>query len=121
MRLRLPRGSAVLGGFQNEQQRDYFLRERVQAFRGSAEVRLTVKPTDTIDQLTQTALAAGTGPDIVLTAGPAQVAAYAAARYLLPLEPYAERYGWESVLARGRWPPAGSTASWSACPPGTRR
>ena len=92
-------GLQMWSSFQNQEQQDYFERERVNAFRGSAQVRLTVKPNDSINQLTQTALAAGTGPDIVLTPGPAQVAAYADAGYLLPLEPYAERYGWEAALA----------------------
>jgi raffinose/stachyose/melibiose transport system substrate-binding protein len=92
-------GLQIWQSFQNQQQQEYFKKERVDAFRGSAEVRMTVKPNETINQLTQTALAAGTGPDLVLTPGPAQVAAYAAAGYLLPLEPYAQKYGWESVLA----------------------
>jgi raffinose/stachyose/melibiose transport system substrate-binding protein len=92
-------GLQYWSAFQNQQQQDYFKKERVDAFQGSAKVRLTVKPTDTIDRLTQTALAAGTGPDLVLTAGPAQVAAYADAGYLLPLEKYSQKYGWDSMLA----------------------
>jgi raffinose/stachyose/melibiose transport system substrate-binding protein len=92
-------GIQLWQSFQDRQHQEYFEKERVEAFRGSAEVRLTVKPTEALSQLTQTALAAGTGPDLVLTAGPAQVAAYAAAGYLLPLEPYSQRYGWEAVLA----------------------
>jgi len=85
--------------FSDRQQRDYFRRERVDAFQGTLKVRLTVKPTDSIDRLTQTALAAGAGPDLVQAAGPAQLGAYAAAGYLLPLDDYARRYGWESMLA----------------------
>ncbi|GAA1253706.1 extracellular solute-binding protein [Pseudonocardia aurantiaca] len=92
-------GLQYWGAFQDQQQQDYFKKERVDAFRGSAQVRMTVKPNDTIDQLTQTALAAGTGPDLVLTPGPAQVAAYAGAGYLLPLEQYSQKYGWDSALA----------------------
>jgi raffinose/stachyose/melibiose transport system substrate-binding protein len=85
--------------FSDQQQQEYFQRTQVDAFRGSAAVQLTVKPSSVIDRLTQTALAAGTGPDLVLTAGPAQVAAYASAGYLLPLEKYAQQYGWGGVLA----------------------
>jgi len=83
----------------------------VDAYPGPVRVDLTVKPNSSIDQLTQTALAAGTGPDLVATAGPAQVAAYAAAGYLLPLEPYAQKYGWDKNLAPGHWPPALSTVA----------
>jgi raffinose/stachyose/melibiose transport system substrate-binding protein len=85
--------------FNNQQQRDWFQRNRVDAYPGPVRVDLTVKPSASIDQLTQTALAAGTGPDLVLTAGPAQVAAYAGADYLLPLESSARRYGWDKILA----------------------
>jgi len=85
--------------FNNQLQRDFFQRMVVDAYPGPVRVDLTVKPNSSIDQLTQTALAAGTGPDLVATAGPAQVAAYAAAGYLLPLEPYAQKYGWDKNLA----------------------
>ena len=97
-----PDHSAGIGywsAFANQEQRDYFQRTRVDAFPGPGRVELTVKPTASIDQLTQTALAAGTGPDLVQTDGPAQVAAYQAAGYLHSLEDYARTYQWDRVLA----------------------
>ena len=92
-------GLQYWAAFQNREQQEYFQRARVDAFDGPLPVRLVVKPSDTIDRLTQTALAAGTGPDLVATAGPAQVAAYAGAGYLLPLDDYARERGWADVLA----------------------
>ena len=97
-----PDHSAGIGSwsaFANQGQRDYFQRTRVDAFPGPGRVELTVKPTASIDQLTQTALAAGTGPDLVQTDGPAQVAAYQAAGNLHSLEDYARTYRWDRVLA----------------------
>jgi raffinose/stachyose/melibiose transport system substrate-binding protein len=54
------------------------------------------KPLETIDRVTQTALQAGRGPDIIQSAGAAQVAQYAQARFLLPLDAYAQQYDWKS-------------------------
>lgn len=59
---------------------------------------LVVKQVDTIDRLTQTALAAGKGPDVVLTAGPSLVKAYKDAGYLAPLDDYAKKFKWEDRL-----------------------
>ncbi|MFC4597650.1 ABC transporter substrate-binding protein [Cohnella hongkongensis] len=40
-------------------------------------------------------LAAGAGPDIVTTDGPTLLAEFAKANYLLPLDDYADKYGWK--------------------------
>ncbi|MHA6630256.1 ABC transporter substrate-binding protein [Pseudonocardia sichuanensis] len=85
--------------FPDDDQRDYFQAERVDAFQGSAPVRVTIKPSESIGRLVQTALAAGAGPDLITTAGPGQVAAFANAGYLLPLDDHARRYGWNDALA----------------------
>jgi raffinose/stachyose/melibiose transport system substrate-binding protein len=85
--------------FPDDAQREYFQAERVDAFTGSAPVQLTAKPSESFSRLMQTALAAGAGPDLISTAGPAQVAAYAGAGYLLPLDEYAQQYGWNDTLA----------------------
>ena len=77
----------------------YFRDHAIGAYEGPAEVKLTIKAFDTIDQLLQTALAAGRGPDIILTPGPAYVAAYSEAGYLSDLSEYAEKYKWNDVLA----------------------
>jgi raffinose/stachyose/melibiose transport system substrate-binding protein len=77
----------------------YFRDHAIGDYEGPAEVKLTIKANDTIDQLLQTALAAGRGPDIILTPGPTYVAAYGEAGYLLDLTEYAEKYKWNDVLA----------------------
>jgi raffinose/stachyose/melibiose transport system substrate-binding protein len=77
----------------------YFREHAIGEYEGPAEVKLTIKAIDTIDQLLQTALAAGRGPDIILTPGPAYVAAYSQAGYLADLTEYAEKYKWNDVLA----------------------
>ncbi|HEX4249629.1 MAG TPA: ABC transporter substrate-binding protein, partial [Pseudonocardia sp.] len=94
-----PAGIGYWAAFSDQSQRDYFQRAMVDAFPSPGKAVMTVKPTASIDQLTQTALAAGTGPDLVQTDGPAQVAAYAAAGYLHPLDDYARAYGWDRLLA----------------------
>ena len=92
-------GIEYWAAFPDELQRDYFRQKRADAFQGAADVQLTIKPSETIGRLTQTALAAGAGPDLIATAGPAQVAAYAGAGYLLSLDEYARDYGWDEDLA----------------------
>jgi raffinose/stachyose/melibiose transport system substrate-binding protein len=77
----------------------YFREHAIGEYKGPAEVKLTIKAIDTIDQLMQTALAAGRGPDIILTPGPSYVTAYKDAGYLLDLAKYAEKYKWNEVLA----------------------
>lgn len=92
-------GLEYWAGFPDDAQRDYFQRKRVDAFRGSADVRLVVKPAETLGRQVQTALAAGSGPDLISTAGPAYIASYAKAGHLLPLDDYAKEYGWDKELA----------------------
>lgn len=99
-------GGAAAGGniqfwnfFADADNEKYFREHFVRAHKGSKEVELTVKSADTIDRLTQTALAAGKGPDLILTPGPSQVAAYQSAGYLADLTEYAEKYKWNDVLA----------------------
>ncbi len=46
----------------------------------------------------RTALQSGLGPDIVHTPGPAFAANYALAGHILPLDIYAEQYGWDEII-----------------------
>ncbi|MBA2520899.1 MAG: extracellular solute-binding protein [Chloroflexia bacterium] len=50
-------------------------------------------------QATQTALAAGEGPDVVYTPGPAFATQVTEAGQFLPLDAYAEQYGWNERFA----------------------
>ncbi|MBB3455978.1 raffinose/stachyose/melibiose transport system substrate-binding protein [Rhizobium sp. BK313] len=51
-----------------------------------------------LDKQLRVAMLAGTGPDVVFTAGPSYVAAMAQAGQLLPLDDYAKKYGWNDNL-----------------------
>jgi raffinose/stachyose/melibiose transport system substrate-binding protein len=46
----------------------------------------------------RTAVQAGQGPDIIITAGPSVTAVYADAGHLLPLDSYSAKYGWADEL-----------------------
>lgn len=101
-----PAGGQTAGGtldywyyFSDADQQKYFTEHMVEGYPGPSEVELTVKSSDTIDRLTQTALAAGKGPDLVVTPGPSQVGAYADAGYLVDLTGYAADRGWDELFA----------------------
>jgi raffinose/stachyose/melibiose transport system substrate-binding protein len=51
-----------------------------------------------LDRQLRIALLSGSGPDIVYTAGPSYVASMAQAGQLLPLDDYAEKFGWRERL-----------------------
>lgn len=64
-----------------------------------AQVEAVRVAADTQDQKQRVALAAGTGPDIITTAGPSSAVGYAAAGYLADLTEVAERNDWsENIL-----------------------
>jgi raffinose/stachyose/melibiose transport system substrate-binding protein len=50
------------------------------------------------DTITKQQLTAGGGPDIVMTDGPSTLKQYAAANYLLPLDDYSKKYGWDQLF-----------------------
>lgn len=78
----------------------YFKKNFVDAYPGPGKVRFSNKSTDTIDRLIQTALAAGSGPDVIVTPGPSSgLTEYTKAGYLVNLDPYASKYGWDSNFA----------------------
>jgi raffinose/stachyose/melibiose transport system substrate-binding protein len=78
----------------------YFQKNVADAYPGPGKVRFTNKSTDTIDRLIQTSLAAGSGPDVIVTPGPSSgVTEYTKAGYLVDLDAYATKYDWSSILA----------------------
>jgi raffinose/stachyose/melibiose transport system substrate-binding protein len=83
--------------FSDANQQKYFQQHFVDDYKGSVPVKLTVKPLETILQLTETALAAGSGPAVILT--PTASNQYAAAGYLVDLNDYAKQYGWTEKFA----------------------
>lgn len=82
----------------DEQQLKYFTAHFVDAYPGSAKVVFTQKPN--LDRLTQTSLAAGSGPDIIVTPGPSTaVSEFNKAGFLADLTPYEELFGWDDAFA----------------------
>src|SRR5580658_990554 len=61
-------------------------------------LQLTVKPTQTLAQLQQTAVEAGAGPDILGEDGSTTVVPLAQAKQILPLDDYAAQYGWHDII-----------------------
>jgi raffinose/stachyose/melibiose transport system substrate-binding protein len=62
------------------------------------DIELEMVFTEDLTQTLNTSLAAGRGPDIIETDGPAFAAEYANANLLLDLTPYAEQFGWNDAL-----------------------
>jgi raffinose/stachyose/melibiose transport system substrate-binding protein len=85
--------------FSNESQffTDYF----VTPFNNShkdIQVELTLKQIQTLFPAESTALAAGSGPDIIVADGSTQVIPFVKAGQLLPLDHYATKYGWDKLI-----------------------
>lgn len=92
---------AYWGAFASEDVERYFQQNFVDAYNeqaSGATVEMSVKQIDTIDRLTQTAVASGSGPDIIATFGPAQALAYVGNDNLLALDDYADSLGWTQSL-----------------------
>jgi len=62
--------------------------------RSQADYRLEIRFDPNLENTLRTALLAGTGPDIVMTHGIAYALPYIQNGHLLPLDGYAEAYGW---------------------------
>jgi raffinose/stachyose/melibiose transport system substrate-binding protein len=90
------------GAFPDKPSEKYFQEHFIDAYNKTAtgadafKARMTVKQPDTIDRLTQTAVAAGNGPDIIATNGPAQALSYIDNGNLLPLDDYIDKLGWKN-------------------------
>lgn len=79
----------------------YYLAHDVDPFNASQKaitVSVVYKPLSTIDQLIQTALASGHGPDIVGADGPSQSQQYANVGYVLDLSRYVDIFGWDKQI-----------------------
>ena len=102
-------GSGSAGGrpittwmsFQEIQQQQYFNEQYVSPWNAanpSTPLQVVVKPTNTLMQLEQTAIGAGSGPDLVLEDGSSTVIPLAQAKQIVPLDGYASKYGWDKIL-----------------------
>lgn len=87
--------------FNDTQTQNYFQKNFIDAYNKTnpaAKAVLTVKPSNNFDQLIQTAVASGRGPDIITTSGPAQVLPYVKSGNMLALDPYIAKYGWPNTF-----------------------
>jgi raffinose/stachyose/melibiose transport system substrate-binding protein len=66
------------------------------AFSSDAEINVVLQPN--VDDAVRTALAGGSGPDIVPAGGPAFMLEYAKAGLLHPLDEYATELGWNALF-----------------------
>ena len=85
--------------FNNTQDQAYYQKNFIDAYNAAkppTKAVLTVKQVSTIDQLTQTALASGKGPDILSITSPSEALNYQHAGNLLPLDTYVSKYGWSN-------------------------
>lgn len=90
----------IWNSFSDNGQQTYYQKYLVDAYPGPAKVVMVVKPNSTISQLTQTALAAGSGPDVIGTPGPSSgVTDFVKAGYLKDLDAYSVKYGWDKKFA----------------------
>ncbi|MFJ3405977.1 ABC transporter substrate-binding protein [Promicromonospora sp. NPDC090134] len=72
----------------------------VDSFNAESDVQvdMEVKELTTIGQLTDTAVSAGQAPDIVYSDGPSSASDFARADRTIPLDEYAEEYGWKDTF-----------------------
>jgi raffinose/stachyose/melibiose transport system substrate-binding protein len=87
--------------FQNSAQQNFFTSAFITAFNKThknVQVALTVKQTQTLPQAVTTALAAGSGPDIVVAGGSSGVIPFVKAGQVLALDHFARQYGWDKLV-----------------------
>lgn len=88
----------IWGAFASQDIQAYFEKEFVRPFnqKSPVQVQLSAKPSNTIDRLTQTALASGAGPDIITADGPGQALSYARSGKIDNLDDYVDQFDWDS-------------------------
>jgi raffinose/stachyose/melibiose transport system substrate-binding protein len=94
-------GISIWSGFQDPRQETNFKEQYVNPWNTShpsIPLNLTVKPIATMTQLQQTAVGAGDGPDILTEVGSSTVIPLAQAKQIVPLDSYAQTYGWDKLL-----------------------
>jgi raffinose/stachyose/melibiose transport system substrate-binding protein len=64
----------------------------------ATDYEITIRFDPNYDQNIRTSMLAGAGPDLVQTAGPTYVQEMVREGYLLPLDDYAKKYGWDKIV-----------------------
>ncbi|MGW4728550.1 ABC transporter substrate-binding protein [Streptomyces shenzhenensis] len=84
----------------------YFKKNFIDTFNKSTksvQVRMDVKQLQTLGKLTDTAVAAGRGPDVVYSDGPSSALSFAKSSNTVPLDSYAKKYGWQDKFLPWAW------------------
>ncbi|WP_329101767.1 extracellular solute-binding protein [Micromonospora sp. NBC_01699] len=92
---------AIWSGFATKDAENWYRKNVVEVFNREhpkVPVEMSIKQFDTVERQLQTALAAGSAPDILSAAGPGPLREYAAAGHLIPLDDYARKLGWNDRI-----------------------
>ncbi len=87
--------------FPGTETQNYFQTNYIDAFNDAHDditVKMDVKQLQTLGNLTDTAVAAGRGADVVYAAGPSSALGFSSAGRIADLDDYAAEYDWASVL-----------------------
>ncbi|WP_223692028.1 ABC transporter substrate-binding protein [Leifsonia poae] len=87
--------------FSSTDTQKYFQQNFVDSFNKEskdAQVTMDVKQLQNLGSLTDTAVSAGRGADVVYAAGPSSALGFASAKRIDDLDSYAEKYDWKSKL-----------------------
>lgn len=87
--------------FNSDSDREYFETNFIEPFNAEhpeTPVQLTVRDWPNLERLQRTAMASGSGPDLVYTSGPSYALDYIDAGQLLPLDDFVEQYGWDEKI-----------------------
>jgi raffinose/stachyose/melibiose transport system substrate-binding protein len=87
--------------FSDTKTQKYFQQNFIDAYNNTkppAKAVMSLKQVSTLDQLTQTAVASGKGPDIISTSSPAAALNYVHTGNLLALDAYVDKLGWTQTF-----------------------
>lgn len=82
-----------------DQYRELLLKEFVGSFNAAHDdIELEFVFQEDLDRVLRTAIQGGAAPDIIFTPGPSFVLEYVNAGFILPLDEYAQQYGWQDKV-----------------------
>jgi raffinose/stachyose/melibiose transport system substrate-binding protein len=94
-------GLSLWLSFSDDSQREYFVDHFIQPFNEEADgppLSLVIRDGDALQRLQRTAIASGSGPDLVFTDGPSYGLEFINAGRFVNLDDYAEQYGWKDRM-----------------------
>lgn len=94
-------GVSYWAAFNSKDTQSYFQERYIDAYNEASDggkVKMEVKQLQTLGQLTDTAVAAGRGADVVYASGPSSALGFANAGRISSLDDYAAQYDWAKAL-----------------------